>query len=163
MDSTAGSSALSGALGFSQIYYGNTPTEIPLARMNRDDYTNLPNKYFQSNRPLQYWFDRQIPSPIMHMWPVPDISATVMQLVLWVQRYIMDVGSMTQNLEIPQRWYEAIVACLAAKLALEIVEVDPQMIPMLDAKAAQALSIAQAEERDNSPMMISPNISMYTR
>ena len=28
---------------------------------------------------------------------------------------------------------------------------------------AQALSIAQAEERDNSPMMISPNISMYTR
>jgi len=155
--------ALSGTLGFSQIYYGNTPTEIPLARMNRDDYTNLPNKYFQSNRPLQYWFDRQIPSPIMHMWPVPDISATVMQLVLWVQRYIMDVGSMTQNLEIPQRWYEAIVACLAAKLALEIVEVDPQMIPMLDAKAAQALSIAQAEERDNSPMMISPNISMYTR
>lgn len=155
--------ALSGTLGFSYIYLGNTPTEIPLARMNRDDYTNLPNKYFQSNRPLQYWFDRQIPNPIMHMWPVPDAAATVMQLVLWVQRYIMDVGTMTQDLEIPQRWYEAIVAGLAAKLALEIIEVDPQLIPMLDAKAAQALSVVQAEERDNSPMMIAPNISMYTR
>ena len=131
--------------------------------MNRDDYTNLPNKYFQSNRPLQYWFDRQIPNPIMHMWPVPNDGAVFSQLVLWVQRYIMDVGTMTQNLEIPQRWFEAIVAGLAAKLALEIIEVDPQLIPMLDAKAAQALAIAQAEERDNSPMMIAPNISPYTR
>ena len=31
------------------------------------------------------------------------------------------------------------------------------------AKAQQALYVAQAEERDNSPMMIAPNISMYTR
>ena len=155
--------ATSGTLGFSYIYTGNTPTEIPLARMNRDDYTNLPNKYFQSNRPLQYWFDRQIPNPIMHMWPVPNDGAVFSQLVLWVQRYIMDVGTMTQNLEIPQRWFEAIVAGLAAKLALEIIEVDPQLIPVLDAKAAQALAIAQAEERDNSPMMIAPNISPYTR
>lgn len=155
--------ATSGTLGFSQLYTGNTPTEIPLARMNRDDYTNLPNKFFQSNRPLQYWFDRQIPNPIMHLWPVPNIGATTMQLVLWVQRYIMDVGTMTQELEIPQRWYEAIVAGLAAKLSMEIVEVDPQLIPILDAKAAQSLATAQAEERDNSPMMISPNISPYTR
>lgn len=155
--------ATSGTLGFSQIYTGNQPTEIPLARMNRDDYTNLPNKYFQSNRPLQYWYDRKIPQPIMHLWPVPNAAAEICQLVLWRQRYIMDVGTMTQELEVPQRWYEAIVAMLAAKMALEIVEVDPQMIPMLDAKAAQALMIAQAEERDNSPMMIAPNISPYTR
>ena len=155
--------ATTGTLGFSQIYTGNTPTEIPLARMNRDDYTNLPNKYFQSNRSLQYWYDRQIPNPIMHLWPVPNAAAEVCQIVLWVQRYIMDVGTMTQELEVPQRWYEAIVSMLAAKMALEIVEVDPNMIGMLDAKAAQALYVAQAEERDNSPMMIAPNISMYTR
>lgn len=155
--------ATSGTLGFSQIYTGNQPTEIPLARMNRDDYTNLPNKYFQSNRSLQYWFDRQIPNPIMHLWPVPNAAATVCQLVLWRHRYIMDVGTMTQQVEVPQRWYEAIVSLLAAKMAMEIVEVDPQLIPMLDAKAAQALYVAQAEERDNSPMMISPNIAMYTR
>jgi hypothetical protein len=37
------------------------------------------------------------------------------------------------------------------------------MVPMLDAKAERALYVAQAEERDNSPMMIAPNIAMYTR
>ena len=155
--------ATSGSLSFDQIYLGNTPTEIPLSRMNRDDYTNLPNKSFQSNRPLQYWFDRQINQPIMHLWPVPNDGAEVKQLVLWTQRYIMDVGTMTQELEIPQRWYEAIVSLLAAKLVMEITEADSGLMPILDQKAAFALSIAQAEERDNSPIMIAPNISPYTR
>ena len=155
--------ATSGTLGFSQIYLANTPTEIPLARMNRDDYTNLPNKAFQSNRPLQYWFDRQVNNPIMHMWPVPNLAATVCQIVVWRQRYIMDVGTMTQDVEVPQRWLEAIVSGLAAKMALELVEVDVSLIPILDEKAAISLNIAQMEERDNSPMMIAPNISPYTR
>ena len=155
--------ATSGTLSFSQIYLANTPTEIPLARMNRDDYTNLPNKAFQSNRPLQYWFDRQVNNPIMHMWPVPNEAATVCQIVVWRQRYIMDVGTMTQDVEVPQRWLEAIVSGLAAKMALELTEVDVNLIPILDQKAAIALNIAQMEERDNSPMMIAPNISPYTR
>jgi len=155
--------ATSGNLVFEEIYTGNTPTEIPLARMNRDDYTNLPNKYFQSNRSLQYWYDRLIPNPVMHLWPVPNSGADYCQLVLWVQRYIMDVGTMTQQIEVPQRWYEAIVSMLAAKMAQEITEVDVGMIGMLDAKAERALYVAQAEERDNSPMTIAPNIAMYTR
>ena len=155
--------ATSGSLNFSQIYLANTPTEIPLARMNRDDYTNLPNKAFQSNRPLQYWFDRQVNNPIMHLWPVPNDAATVCQIVVWRQRYIMDVGTMTQEIEVPQRWLEALVSGLAAKLALEIIEVDASLIPILDQKAAIALNIAQMEERDNSPMMIAPNIAPYTR
>jgi hypothetical protein len=155
--------ATSGTLGFSRIYLANTPTEIPLARLSRDDYTNLPNKSFQSNRPLQFWLDRQVVQPVMYMWPVPNNSAEDYQIVIWRQRYIMDVGSMTQEIEVPQRWYDAIVSMLAAKLAMEYIEVDAQMIPMLDAKAKEALYFAQQEERDNSPMMILPNISMYTR
>jgi hypothetical protein len=155
--------ATSGTLGFSQIYLGNTPTEIPMARMNRDDYTNLPNKSFQSNRPLQFWLNRQVQTPVMNLWPVPNAAAETLQVVTWVHRHIMDVGTMAQQVEVPQRWYEALVAMLAAKMAMEMLGIDPQIIPMLDAKAAQALAVAQAEERDNSPIMWAPNISMYTR
>lgn len=152
-----------GTLDYTTIFLGNTPTEIQLSRMNRDDYTNLPNKAFRSNRPLQYWFDRQVRQPVMHLWPTPNASATTSQITVWRHRHIMDVGTMTQELEVPQRWLEAVVSMLAAKLAQEYVEVDPQLIPMLDGKAQQALYIAQMEERDNSPMMIQPNFGMYTR
>ena len=155
--------ATSGVLSVDTLFLGNMPMEIPLARLNRDDYTNLPNKTFQSQRPLQYWFDRQVRRPVMYLWPVPNAAAETSQIVLWRQRQIMDVGTMTQEIEVPQRWYEAIVAGLAAKLALEIAEADPQLIPMLDAKAATALTIAQTEERDNSPIRMAPNISAYTR
>lgn len=154
--------ATSGTLDFSQIFLGNTPTEIPLARLNRDDYTNLPNKTFQSNRPLQFWFDRQVSQPVMRLWPVPNAAAETSQIVLWRQRQIMDVGTLTEEIEVPQRWYEAVVAMLAAKMAIELPEVDIALVPILDQKATQALYMARMEERDNSPMMIAPNISMYT-
>lgn len=156
-------SVTAGTLSFTTIFTGNNPTEIPLARLNRDQYTNLPNKAFQSSRPLQFWFDRTSRYPIMHMWPVPNASAITSQLVLWVQRHIMDVGTLTQEIEVPQRWYKAIVTMLAKEMAREIAEVDVKLIPMLDADAAADLYAAQMEERDNSPIMIAPNISPYTR
>ena len=152
-----------GTLSYSRVYMGNTPSEVPLARLNRDDYTNLPNKSFLSNRPLQFWLDRQSLSPVLNLWPVPNAEAETQQIIIWAQRHIMDVGTMTQEIEVPQRWYEAIVAMLASRLALEYLEVDINMISLLDQKAKESLYFAQQEERDNSPINILPNISMYTR
>lgn len=154
--------AVAGVLGLTSLFLGDTPTEVPLYRMNRDDYASLPNKSFQG-RPLQFWFDRQVRQPVMRLWPLPDASAATQQIVVWRQRHIMDVGTLAQEIEIPQRWYEAAVAGLAARLASELIEIDAGAVPALEAKAAMALNTALQEERDNSPIMIAPNISMYTR
>jgi hypothetical protein len=99
----------------------------------------------------------------MNLWPAPNATAEYSQIVVWAQRHIMDVGTMQQQIEVPQRWYEAIVAMLAARLAMEYIEVDPGLVPVLDGKAKEALYFVQQEERDNSPINILPNISMYTR
>ena len=152
----------SGILSTSDVFFGNTPTEIPIARLNRDDYTALPNKSFEG-RPLQFWFDRQINQPVMRLWPVPNAAAETQQIVLWRHRYIMDVGKMTQELEVPQRWFDAIVALLASKLAEETPEVDAGLMPILEAKADKALAQAEYEERDNSPIYFQLNISPYSR
>ena len=155
--------ATSGTLSFTDIYTLNTPYEVSLARMNRDDYANLPDKTRLSNQPLQYWLDRQAVAPVMNLWPVPDGVSDTCQVVVWAQRHIMDVGTLAQEIEAPQRWYEAIVSGLAAKLAIELVEASPDMVPILDARAAEALYKAQAEERDNSPFNLMPAIGAYTR
>jgi hypothetical protein len=152
----------SGSLSASEVYFGNTPNEIPIARLNRDDWTALPNKSFEG-RPLQFWFDRQRDYPVMRLWPVPNLAAETQQIVLWRHRYIQDVGSMTQNLDVPQRWFDAIVAMLASKLAEETPEVDANLMPILEAKADKALAQAENEERDNSPIYWTPNLSVYTR
>jgi len=145
-----------------EFYAGNSPTEIPLARMNRDDWTNLPNKTFQG-RPLQYWFDRSRDYPTMNIWPVTDPGSMFGQFVIWKQRYIMDVGTLTDELDIPQRWYECVVWQLSWRLAMEMPEFDMNLLGMIKGTADEALKVAQDEERDNSPIYFAPNISPYTR
>ena len=152
----------SGTLSYSQVFFGNTPNEIPIARLNRDDWTALPNKSFEG-RPLQFWFDRQRDQPVMRLWPIPNAAAETQTIVLWRHRYIQDVGTMTQELDVPQRWFNAIVALLASKLADETPEVDAQLMPILEAKAEKALAQAENEERDNSPIYWTPNLNPYTR
>ena len=71
--------ATSGTLDFSQIYLGNTPTEIPLARLNRDDYTNLPNKAFREQRP-------QMPIASVER-PVVSRKTLIACRLLWLEQY----------------------------------------------------------------------------
>jgi hypothetical protein len=154
--------ATTGTLNQTQVILANMPNEIPMARLNRDDYVNLPNKAFQG-RPLQFWVDRLLNAPVLYLWPVPSAQFVTAQVVVWVKRYIMDVGTMTQEIEIPQRWYDAIVYVLASRLAEETPTVDPQMIAILDQKAQRSLLEAENEERDDSPIYLTPNIAVYTR
>jgi hypothetical protein len=154
--------ATTGVLNQASVFLGNTPTEIPMARLNRDDYVNLPNKAFQG-RPLQFWVNRQLNNPILYLWPVPSDQFITAQVIVWIKRYIMDVGTMTEEIEIPQRWYDAVVYVLAARIAEETPTVDPQMIAILDQKAQRSLLEAENEERDNSPIYLTPNIAVYTR
>ena len=43
-----------GTLAVRELVWGIAPTEIPMARLNRDDYTNLPNKNFTADQPLLF-------------------------------------------------------------------------------------------------------------
>ena len=154
--------ATSGVLSYTTITLGNTPNEIPFGVLNRDSYVAQANQIF-AGRPTTYWFQRDINRPVMHLWPAPNQAAEVAQLIVWRHRHIMDVGTLQQELEIPQRWYEAIVAKLASKLAMETDAVDMNLIPMLDAKAEVALREAWDGDNDGSPTTITPNIGVYTR
>ena len=151
-----------GLLDQDEVLVGNTPNEIVMARLNRDSYSNLPNKTF-AGKPLQFWLDRTLNEPVMYIWPVPNESQALGQVVTYVKRYIMDVGTLTEEIEVPQRWFEAIVYLLDARLAEELPQVEPTYVQVLDQKALRALSEAEMEERDNSPIYFTPNISIYTR
>jgi hypothetical protein len=148
-------------MGVYQVVFGSNATEIPVARMNRDDYTNLPNKNFTNNWPLQYWFDRTIPQPAMYMWPTPGTYAP--QLVVWRHRHIQDVGDLSGELEIPQRWYLAIQNMLAHQMAMELPSVATERIAYCEQQAEKFWFQAEQEERDKSPIYFAPNISYYTR
>jgi hypothetical protein len=148
-------------LGLRELYFGNNSREIMMSRLNRDDYTNLPNKNFTANQPYQFWFDRTIPYPTVYLWPTP--SDPFIQMTVWYSRQIMDVGALTDELEIPQRWYEAVIMNLAHRLSLELPQVPMDRVQYLEKMAVQYLTEVEQEERDKSPIYFAPNISVYTR
>jgi len=148
-------------LNVRELYFGNNSTEITMARLNRDDYTNLPNKNFTANQPFQFWFDRTIPQPKIYLWPVP--SDPFVQMTVWYSRQIMDVGDLYGELEIPQRWYLAVVSMLAHQMSLELPGVDMARTQYLEGQAEKYLNAAEQEERDKSPIYFAPNIAVYTR
>lgn len=145
-----------------EFYVGNLPSEIPCAKLNRDDYANLPNKFF-AGRPVQFWYDKQRDRPLLTLWPAPQLQFTFAQMVLYIQRYVQDVGTMAQEIEVPQRWYKAIMLQLANDLASEIPEVGPNAKAEIAMDLMPALREAWDSEDDASPTFILPNISPYTR
>jgi len=147
-------------LSVRELYFGNNSLEVQMSSLNRDDYTNLPNKDFTANQPYQYWFNRQIPKPKIYIWPVP--STAFVQMTCWYSRQIEDVGALTDELEIPQRWYEAVQMMLAHKMSLELPQVGMDRVQYLEKMAEKHLYNAEQEERDRSPIYWAPNISVYT-
>jgi hypothetical protein len=148
-------------LALREWFIGNNSREIQMSRLNRDDYTNLPNKNFTANQPYQFWFNRTIPNPTINLWPTP--SDPFIQMTVWYSRQIMDVGALTDELEIPERWYEATVMMLAHRMSLELPAVPMDKVAYLEKMADKYLYEAEQEERDKSPIYFAPNISVYTR
>ena len=134
--------------------------DVPIARLNRNDYFSLPNKDFLGQRSLQFWFDRQV-TPVANMWPVPQDAFQAFQFVLEMQP--QDVGRLTNEIAIPDRWVPAIQGQLSHRLSKLLPGIDPARIQMLKQDAAEATLAAEEEDRDKSPIYFRPNISYYTK
>jgi hypothetical protein len=151
-----------GTISYSSVYLGNMPQEIPMGQLNRDGYVNQSNKVFPG-RPSNYYYQRDLPVPVVNLWPAPFSGAENAQLILWRHRQIMDTENLQQDVEIPQRWLEAIIAGLAAKVSSETPAVDINLIPVLEQKAAIAVQRAWDGDNDGSPTFIQPSIGVYTK
>jgi hypothetical protein len=148
----------SGILSLTQVIVSSTNYEVPIDRYSRDQYESLTNKDSIS-RPLSYLYDKQL-TPVMTVWPLPSNSLSLLSIKR--QRQVQDVGSLSQKIEVPERWFEAIIWMLAKNLSFELKGVDPSRIQLCQAMSQQYLSEAEDGETDSAPIFIAPNIRGYT-
>ena len=134
--------------------------EIPITKFNRDDYASQPNKEFQSAQPTNYWFEKLI-EPRITLWPVPSDSSR--RLSMYYYRQPQDVGDLTNELEIPTRWLEAICWHLALRLAFELPGVSVERLAAVQAMAQGMTMEVEGSETDSAPVFLAPNIRVYTR
>ena len=134
-------------------------TDLKMSLLNWDDYLNLPNKRFESANPLQFVFDRQMQQSIV-LYPVPNDMANT-SVILRTHRQIQDVGSLSQSIEVPDRWLDAITWELASMCAVEVPSVPQDRIQLCQQMAGASLQNSDREEVDGSGNSLLPNIGCY--
>lgn len=149
-------------LSVAELVFANNPSEINLSPLNRDDYSSLPNKTFQG-QPTEYWLNKERAKPVITLWPAPGDIAKLWNLVGYLQRQVMDVGTMAQEIECRQSDYLAIVARLAGDIALSDRDVDKDWVPLVLEQAEKEWKDLWDGESDDAPTMLTPNIGVYTR
>tara|TARA_R110000824_G_scaffold328271_7_gene515150 strand:- start:10879 stop:11889 length:1011 start_codon:yes stop_codon:yes gene_type:complete len=149
-------------ISYSKLTLGNMPMEIPLGQLNRDQYVNQSNTVY-AGQPSTYYFQRNVAQSVVNIWPAPNLVSETTQLILWRQRSIMDTDNLQQEIEIPNRWLDAIVNGLASKVANETPSVDVNIVPLLEQRAAMSMQRAWDGDSDGSPIQINPGIGPYTR
>lgn len=133
---------------------------ITLSPYNRDDYTAIANKSSQSATPTSYWFEKLV-TPRITLWPVP--SDDTKRLNLYYYRQPEDVGQLTNELELPTRWLEAICWHLALRLAFELPEVQAERVKLIQEMTQTMTLEVEDGETDSAPIYFAPNIGVYTR
>ena len=126
--------------------------------ISRTEYSQTPNKNLQAP-PTVFWFDRLI-NPTVTLWPVPDQSSYY-TLNYYRVTQIQDAELADgQTLDIPYRWMDAMCSGLAARMAAIYA---PDRLAILEAKAAQAYTVASTQDTENVPLYIMPGLSGYYR
>lgn len=139
------------------IRYNSSPQlDRYLLPISRDDYAGISTKTAQGF-PSQYWFNRTI-SPEVTFYLVPDGNLSY-DFFYYRARQIQDAEIANgQNLELPTRFYDAITADLAHRLA-RIYRPELEQLRKMDRD--EAWNIAATEDTEWTPMYITPLVGGY--
>lgn len=133
---------------------GNTSTQadLTITRISESTYATLPNK-LQQARPIQVWIQR-LNTPQFTVWPVPDNSTTY-TFVYWRLRRIQDAGGGTNTMDMPFRFYNAMVAGLSYYLAMKVPNA-MERLQVLKTQYDEAWQLAAGEDQEKAPIRFVP-------
>jgi hypothetical protein len=142
-------------LNIREIYFNNNVEDLPISNISRDDYYSYPNKY-EASRPSVFYLDRQI-LPVLTLWPLPTADYNCLQYSY--KKMIQDTGMLyTNGVQIPSRFYPALIWRLAWELAIKF---NPEKIQILGMQAEMSFEIAAKEDSEMTPLNIYADTSCY--
>lgn len=143
-----------------ELVFGNMPNEIPMGVWTMDDWDAMVVKT-TPGAPWNWYQDRQLDTPVLFVWPMPNDQCRYLTMVCRRRRYLQQLTDMGQTLDISRRWNDALTSILARKLCLEVPEADLKRYQMLQMAEQEALGLAVGEERDPAPIRYSPGLEVY--
>jgi hypothetical protein len=146
---------------------GPNQTDLTISRISVSTYSTIPNKLAQG-RPIQVWVNRQSGQtnpalstnpPQINVWPAPDQGTQAQPYYVfyyWRLRRIADAGNGPNIQDIPYRFYEAMTAGLAYRLAIKLEGVSSDRLMILKSQYDEAWDLAAGEDREKAPDRLVP-------
>lgn len=88
--------------------------ETPMTKLTGDEYDLLPNKS-STGLPTQFYYDRQKEAAKLYVWPVLA-TANGETVEITYTREVEDITSLSQIIDVPAEWWDAVIYNLAARL-----------------------------------------------
>lgn len=130
----------------------STQADLTITRISEPTYSSIPNK-LQQARPIQVWIQRLI-TPQFTVWPVPDDSQTY-TFVYWRLRRIQDAGDGVNTMDMPFRFYPAMIAGLAYYMGMKVPGALDRL-QVLKAQYDEAWELAAGEDREKAAVRFVP-------
>lgn len=129
-------------------------TDLMMVRIGFGEYLDIPRKT-QQGRPTHYFVNRQREFPLIYVWPAPENSTDI--LVYWKMRFVEDAGKLSNDPDMPRRFWPALVAGLAYYLAMNRgMQFPTDRLGMLKAEYEEQLGHATQEDRERASLRIVP-------
>jgi hypothetical protein len=148
------------AATFDEFALVSAISDTPMTQFNRTEYAQQTNKTNSGRPSTNFYFNKTV-APTITLWPVPNTNTD--QVTLWRHRFVQDVGTLTQQIEVPQQWMEAVIWMLAARVSYEIPGVDAARRTEVIQASERFLMEAELGETDNAPIFLYSGVSVYTR
>ncbi len=151
-------------LQLQQIYFSE-PTIVGtgdryLTELSYTEWMQIPTK-MTKGFPSSYFFNAQV-SPYLTLWPILGPTAQASQftgLLYTAYQYSQDVIALFNQFDLPQRFYDALVAGLTYRLAIKFA---PDKAQMFKGEAYEAFQLAALTDATYSSLRFQPDFSNYT-
>lgn len=126
------------------------PNEIPLIPMSRLDYAAQPNKS-NTGAVTQFFYDPQYdPTGVWYCWPTPQDDMSGIKFT--GQRPLQDVDVLTNLVDFPKEWINALTWNLALELGAEY-DVVPERYAIIKEQAQRWYAMASSWDRETGSVL----------
>lgn len=147
---TAGSYTLSPVrpLRILTARYNDGSSETQMQCLTREEYDQLPVKT-STGTPTTYYYDRQREAAKLYIWPLLA-TASGQTIEFTYEREIEDIASLSDTVDVPGEWWDAVVYGLADRILDTVPVRDPTMTMKISARARESLMDALAFDTEES-------------
>ena len=141
-------------LNIQELYFDTPVRSLQMNRQSRDWYLSVPNKSIIGVPSAFYVTRSRKPYFTAYLTPNNTYNAFIFN----VQSYYEDFNTLIQEADIPQRFMDAFVSGLAARLSLKFYQ---DKYPILSQIADQTYQSAARADVDSAPITIGATSSMF--